>query len=1230
MGIVYEARDRSRDAIVALKTLPEMQSGSLYRFKQEFRSLVNVTHSNLVTLYELFAEQDSWFFTMEYIDGCNFLNAVWTKDSDSLGSTAAHPSADPTWTIECTEISDTVLDGLNGRPAIPNFKCDYARLRSALRQVAAGLSALHEAGKLHRDIKPSNVMVSAEGRAVILDFGLVAELHELSGDWPTPAIAGTVPYMSPEQSMGAPLTGASDWYALGVMLFEALTGRRPFDGSTAELIRAKQQSEAPRPSDFISDVPEDLERLCIDLLRRDRTARPEGSEVLARLDGAAYSARQPSLRPTTFVGRHSALAELKAAFFQAAEGRPSIVLLRGASGVGKSTLVRHFFETIANENVIELAGRCYEQEAVPYRAVDSAIDSLSQYLRRMSPEKSQVIMPRNAWALAQLFPVLPNVGRPDGAAAWDPFEQRRQAFQALRELFIKLCRLYRVVIHLDDLQWGDADSAALLAEVMRPPQGPPILLVASFRDERAEKNPFIRQLIAITNQPEVVRREITLTPLSVAESAILAERLLSGKGCGSDTVAAVASESGGNPLFVHSLAASVTQGSTLRPAVGGQARTTALDDLIWHRMELLPAHARRLVETVAVAGSPIAEICAYRAAGLPGRDPQIMSVLRNALLARSLGAQQSDEIDTYHDRIRESVVARLAPEERRGYHRELARALEEFGTGDAEKLAFHHEFSGDLTAAARHYLRAADRAIQVVAFDKAAALYRKALDYGSWSSEEAQELRLKLAGSLADAGRGLAAARLYEEASQAAPEAERAQLERRSAFHYCSSGYLDDGYLVSQRVLARYGMSLPRSNLKSILLLMTGHLLLRLRGLGFYEHTEAEVPREVLASIDAALEIAEGLGMVEIVSAMTVHLRGLRQALDAGEPRRIACTMALVSGQMSASRKAEVTGRYKHLIATSREIADRHGDPLLQGYCCLGDAIAELNQGRYLDQYESCRRAEEYFLQCRGVAWHLATIRTFRLYAIAYLGHFRELASACEELAKEGSDRGDLYLVTNVSTFPLPLSLIARDLPDEARRIAKDSLARWTSNPRALAHVMTCWTLTYTDLYSADSEGALRNSEQHWLYLRKSLLNRVNNLRVFAWDASGRAALASALYSRDRARLLGTVRRRIRKLESEYFSVPHAMAKAMRAGLADLEEQPERAIFYLREALSQFEDLHMTGFSNAIKLRLATLVGGDEGRELSRQSEAWAQAEGVHNLDCFKRLYTSGFREDRQ
>src|SRR6185312_9895552 len=112
------------------------------------------------------------------------------------------------------------------------------RLREALAQLVEALAALHEAGRIHRDVKPSNVLVTAEGRVVLLDFGLA------TGFGSDHRIAGTPAYMAPEQIACEPLTPAADWYAVGVMIFAALTGRLPFDGEVPQILDAKLVEEA--------------------------------------------------------------------------------------------------------------------------------------------------------------------------------------------------------------------------------------------------------------------------------------------------------------------------------------------------------------------------------------------------------------------------------------------------------------------------------------------------------------------------------------------------------------------------------------------------------------------------------------------------------------------------------------------------------------------------------------------------------------------------------------------------------------------------------------------------------------------------------------------------------------------------------------------------------------------------------------------------------------------------
>src|SRR5438093_912963 len=173
-GVVYRAIDRERNLPVALKTLRHVAPKALVRFKEEFRALADVSHPNLVTLYELSSYEEQWFFTMELLDGVNFLWYVRGETSPAESGSTSAVSA-PTGS-DLRAIFDRPGDEPGAVSGPPAASLSLDRLRQALPQLVEGVLALHDAGKLHRDIKPSNVLVTRGGRVVLLDFGLVAEI----------------------------------------------------------------------------------------------------------------------------------------------------------------------------------------------------------------------------------------------------------------------------------------------------------------------------------------------------------------------------------------------------------------------------------------------------------------------------------------------------------------------------------------------------------------------------------------------------------------------------------------------------------------------------------------------------------------------------------------------------------------------------------------------------------------------------------------------------------------------------------------------------------------------------------------------------------------------------------------------------------------------------------------------------------------------------------------------
>src|SRR5712691_816976 len=1219
-GVVYRAVDRQRNVLVALKTLRHVAATALVRFKQEFRALADVSHPNLVTLYELSSHDQQWFFPMELVDGVNFLwyvrGETYPAESGSTSGLSPWISPRPDRVFEPTH-GETVAarpaepaGDESGVEAAPEGALNLPRLRRALPQLAEGVLALHDAGKLHRDIKPSNVLVTREGRVVLLDFGLVAELDPPQTH--TRDQGGTPAYMSPEQVSGLPLTEASDWYDVGAMLYQALTGRLPFSGSAPQVMRRKQEGEPAPPHDLAPDVPRDLDELCRDLLRRDPASRPAGREVLRALMGSSAAILAPSLPPgpALVVGREQHLGALRDAFQTAKAGRAVIVTVHGGSGMGKSALVRRFLEELkdAHGEAVVLVGRCYERESVPYKALDALVDALSRYLRRLPSAQAEAFLPHDILALAKVFPVLRQVGAVNRA--------RRAVLDIPDSL---------------DLQWGDVDSGALLERLMSPPDPPALLLIGCYRSEEANTAPLLKSVLS-KRPPDasLEMRDIVVGELSASEAQELARALVGGEPeARNGRAEAIARESRGNPYFIEELvrfSPSEVEPTTVE---------VTFDHVIASRVSRLPPLPRRLLDVVAVSGVPIDVGVAYRAADLEREGESAQAVLRAAHLVRTRSTLGRQEIEPYHDRIRDAVVAGLRAESLKECHHRLASALLAIGGADPEMLATHHLGAGDAETAAEYAAAAAAKASEALAFDRAARLYRFALTVRAAAPSARAKLERQLGDALTNASRGGEAAEAYLLAAKQAGAAAAIDLHRRAAEQFFISGHLEDARRALDIVLAKLDMRLPRTHRRAILSLLLRRASVRLRGLSFKERDETEIPVLDLLRIDTCWALEVGMAMFDMVRGADFQARHLVLALRAGEPYRVARALAMEAAYVSfgGSRSQERTAR---LVRASRDLAKRVGHPYAIGLATLTAGSAAWLDGRWREAREHCERAEAILReQCTGVDWEILTAQLFDLASLFFIGEVGALSQRLRPLLEEAEGRGNRLRATFLRTgFCSHVVWLAADDPGRARQELQAGLEGWTQGDRFdYLHLWLRGGMTDIALYSGETLGVSKGVDKTWQVPARTLDRFVQAGFIRGLDSRARRRLGMAAQAADapaRQALLRGVEGHARTILREKTRWGDALALLLRAGAAATRGETEQALSLLEPAETGLAAADMALHAAVVRRRRGELLGGDAGRNLVAAADAWMASQTIRNPERMAAMLAPGRWGDRR
>lgn len=712
MGRVFLARDETLKRHVAVKVLKKWDDTSQRRFMREAQAAARITHPNVCLIHEVGEERGRLFLVTEYLSGENL--------AQRLGRGPL-------------SVEDALI---------------------IVSETLAALGALHEAGIVHRDVKPSNIFLTEHG-VRLLDFGLASDAPRTATKsrvtatdlTPSGVRLGTPGYMAPEQVLGRPATERVDLFAVGVVLYECLAGRRPFAGIqevSAVLHEDHEPLEDPRHEAFNPPLRRALAKAPE---QRFASAREmaDALEAAARTAPEALERKGPAQEP--FVGREKELAWLKERLAAAMASNGSIAFVTGERGVGKSALIGEFLRQVAAapEEVTITVGRCVESQG-PGEALQPFRDALGRLL--MSPARDIVseLIRTYAPTYCVQYPtaLLPD---PDGSL-------RRQAVGATKERVVResgdfleaASRPFPIVLYIEDLHWADSATVELMRHFSHRIGRLRVLLVCSYRPAdvaggHASVKECVLDLVAQRSGRELALGRLTPDDLQAYLDTRFRPHVFP-----ADLAGALFERTEGLALFARSLVDLLQERGDLVREEGtwtlarpldqvDLAPTEGLRSFVRQHIETLPEEQRELLACASVAGRDFLSPLAVHAAG--GDEAESEERLKRlGDVGRIILARGEEELPDgvvaaryrfSHGLYQEVLSQDLVPSRRARLHALMAQRLGHHWRDQAPRIAAeiagHAELGRDLERAVTFRLHAGDNEARRYAYDEAAEHY---------------------------------------------------------------------------------------------------------------------------------------------------------------------------------------------------------------------------------------------------------------------------------------------------------------------------------------------------------------------------------------------------------------------------------------------------------------------------------------------------------------------------
>lgn len=855
-------------------------------------------------------------------------------------------------------------------------------------QIASGLDHLSKYGLVHRDLKPDNIMINERDEIIILDFGFAAGEQSQEG---SNQVIGTFLYCPPEQSgmLKRPVDARSDYYALGVTMYECLTGRLPFiTEEFAELLKMHMTTPPPSLVAIDNGISPILESIVFKLMAKDPDERYQTAKGLIYDLKQAEKLIETGLSSNPFklgshdelanvwtkmpiIGREKEVDHLNRAWSECLNSRGTVIQVEGEPGIGKSRLVSEITERVYQSRGWILRAKGQKTESSPFGVIRESLNSLADSLSKLSDEdRTEQIKKIKSSAGSELEAVvglsrtlkkflLNTDERVEKTSTLSEGQDRRQFIETIATFFLALSKTRPLLLIIDDIQWTDTGSREILTTISDRITAHKLLLLTTARNDPDSEQ--IRQEFVDSAGKNL--SQIKLSPLTISDVHAMCSYQLGGSKIEDDVASKLTTASNGNPFAVGEYIKAMLDNGFIIPYFGTWqvdlkklnelTLSTDVIQLVLARLDKLSEEAFAHLAAAAIVGTFFNADLIKTVTG--AKSENLYRILDDAIRANLIEHRSGDEYCFVHDRILEAVLTGLDSKSKQELHYKIAKAMDKS----------QQDLGGTVYELARHYLsgypeKDKERVVEVLCAAGEASTQESAYKDVEFYLKKALSFELNLSADVKRAvfynlGNALMLQGKYEEslsylytaATLAHSRKEAVKVSAAISRCHMAEGNMHEAWIENQRALRILGAEFPKNQIIGFVSFLWNWLtfeVLSRSGVGYglaktgWAREKAELFAGVYESASIATFFIDPTAAMQVSmrNAVVAHLLGKNPEGGKGLTA-MALILSALLGKSSAAKRAKRLS--EEIIQYCQETGNQPTEQYMRGNLLICDMI---------------------------------------------------------------------------------------------------------------------------------------------------------------------------------------------------------------------------------------------------------------------------------------------------